>query len=297
MRLFPARTAAHQCSVFDGRASVATGRGVLLYTLTSPAPEQGGQFGFSMATTDYNRNGIPDLYVGASPHHVAGSTGSGVSAVFNGRNGSLLKTLSPPQSDVQPSTESDLGPNLGWTVAAPGDLNGDGLPDYLAGAPFLDVGANQDQGAVYVFRSASARAVRPGGQLHFTVLFTGPEGKPGKIIATGIFTATGKDVWVTGSGTSGVEREVFPTGTFLVTHTQTSNHATFDPVSCVGRQESTETITISGGTGEFTGISGTGTDTVRGTLVAKRTPSGCSQGEVVSSTFIVRGTAHVGFVG
>jgi len=142
--------------VFDGKASVAAGpdgHGVVLYSLRSPAPENGGQFGFSMATTDYNSNGHADLYVGASPHHVAGAGGSGVTAVFDGTNGLLLKTLALPAADVQPSTDTNLGPNIGWSNAAPGDLDGDGQPDYLGGAPFLDVGAHQDQGAVFAFQS------------------------------------------------------------------------------------------------------------------------------------------------
>lgn len=138
----------------QGKAWVFNGKtGAVLYGLNSPQPELGGQFGFAMAKTDYNKDGVPDLYVGSSPHHVAGAGGSGVTAVFDGRNGALLKTLPLPTGDRQPSTDSDLGPNLGWTVSAPGDLNGDGNPDYVAGAPFLDVGTHQDQGMVYVFFS------------------------------------------------------------------------------------------------------------------------------------------------
>lgn len=44
----------------------------------------------------------------------------------------------------------NLGPSLGWSSASPGDLNGDGNPDYVATAPFEDVGPNKDQGAGYV---------------------------------------------------------------------------------------------------------------------------------------------------
>lgn len=133
--------------VFDG----ATGN--VLYAINDPAPEGGDQFGWSMTATDFNQDGTPDLYVGASPHHVLGSPGSGGTWVFNGKDGSLLKSFPLPAADVQPSTSSDLGPNLGWTVAAPGDLNGDGQPDYLAGAPFWDSATNVNEGRVYTFTS------------------------------------------------------------------------------------------------------------------------------------------------
>jgi hypothetical protein len=133
--------------VFDGKT------GQVLYSLDDPTPEAGGQFGWSMAGTTYNSDSFPDLYIGQSPHHVAGSTGSGGSYVFGGHKDGLLKALELPASCVQPSTPSNLGPNLGWTVSAPGDLNGDGEPDYIAGAPFTDVGSNQDQGLLFVFVS------------------------------------------------------------------------------------------------------------------------------------------------
>ncbi|MCA1843602.1 MAG: integrin alpha [Actinobacteria bacterium] len=42
---------------------------------------------------------------------------------------------------------------MGWSAAAPGDLNGDGRPDYVAGAPYADVGRVQDQGRVVFFVS------------------------------------------------------------------------------------------------------------------------------------------------
>ena len=47
---------------------------------------------------------------------------------------------------------------LGWGLTAAGDLNGDGEPDYVGGAPFADVGANTDQGRVYAFLSRVAAA-------------------------------------------------------------------------------------------------------------------------------------------
>ncbi len=128
-----------------GRSWVFSGAtGAVLYELKDPTPSVGGAFGFSLARTDYNKDGTPDLYVGQNPHHPAAGEvvkeESGGTYVFDGDNGSLLKSLELPASDAQPGEANNLGSNLGWTIVAPGDLNGDGEPDYVAGAPFTDVG-------------------------------------------------------------------------------------------------------------------------------------------------------------
>ena len=106
-----------------------------------------------MAKTDYNKDGAPDLYIGQAPHHVPGTEQSGGTYVFNGRDGALLKALELPASGRQHGQASNMGPNLGWGLAAPGDMNGDGEPDYVGAAPFTDVGTNKDQGVLYAFMS------------------------------------------------------------------------------------------------------------------------------------------------
>jgi len=154
-----------------GRAFVFSGKdGSLLYEIKDPRPVAGGQFAFSMVKTDYNKDGTPDLYVGKTPHQ-EGGTGTvfdqrGGTDIFNGKDGSLLKSLDLPASDAQPGAPGNDGSNLGFTVAAPGDLNGDGEPDYVAGSPFEDVGTGlplncqaptpgcvQDVGREYFFLS------------------------------------------------------------------------------------------------------------------------------------------------
>ncbi len=151
--------------VFDGKATVDSfpaKRGVVAYEPKDPTPSQGGQFAFSLDRTDYNKDGTPDLYVGQSPHSVSGSDQSGGTYIFNGKDGSLLKSLELPAGVRQPGSPGDLGSNLGWSVAAPGDLNGDGEPDYLAGATFQNVGLNIDEGRAFVFLSRPS-ASGPGG--------------------------------------------------------------------------------------------------------------------------------------
>jgi hypothetical protein len=114
-----------------GRAFVFNGKtGALLYALDDPTPEVGGAFGWSMARTDYNRDGTPDLYVGQSIQETLAGSHWGGTYVFDGRDGSLLRAFELPASDVQPPSVPpaalNLGPGLGWSIAAPGDLNSDG---------------------------------------------------------------------------------------------------------------------------------------------------------------------------
>jgi len=147
--------------VFDG-ASVANGVPVVLRTLHDPTPEPGGQFGWSMSKTDYNHDGVNDLYVGQSPHVAAfPANQNGGTYVFDGKNvvdgtndALLLKALEMPTACLQPGVPpDDNGPALGWTVSTPGDLNNDGQADYVAGAPFFNRLPNVDEGVLLAFLS------------------------------------------------------------------------------------------------------------------------------------------------
>jgi len=133
--------------VFDGKASVAAGHGVLLYEVQDPAPAAAKAFGFTADTTDYNKDGTPDLFVGG--------LGGGDHEVYvsNGKDGSPLKTLALPASEIQPTVGKNSGTELGAGLRALGDVNGDGEPDYVTGAAYQDVGGRQDQGKLYFFLS------------------------------------------------------------------------------------------------------------------------------------------------
>ena len=79
------------------------------------------------------------------------ATELGETNLFNAQ-GAFIATLSMPAPyNQQQGTATDQGPELGWNVSAPGDLNGDGMDDYVAGAPGTNVGTNQDQGVLVVF--------------------------------------------------------------------------------------------------------------------------------------------------
>jgi FG-GAP-like repeat len=100
-----------------------------------------------VSRTDYNKDGRTDSYISNLQSQ------NTTTSIFDGRDGSLLKTLALPASEAQPPRPMNNGSSLGWSSRAPGDLNGDGEPDYVAAAPYQDVGANQDQGKVFFFLS------------------------------------------------------------------------------------------------------------------------------------------------
>jgi len=212
--------------VFDGKATADAGSGVVRYALSDPTPETGGQFGWSLDKTDYDKDPVPDLYVGSAPHHGGGSQKGGT-YVFNGTDGAELKRLELPDGDVQPNDGSfvPFGPNLGWGLAAPGDLNADGEPDYAAGAPFMNVGGNPDQGRMYAFLSpgpspspspAPGPVGGPGGSMPGApaggdttpplVTLTGPTAQSIKRKSVFVDAEADEDANLTGKGTVGVPR-------------------------------------------------------------------------------------------
>ncbi len=136
---------------FEGRAWVFSGKDAVtgspsvplttpLLTFLDPTPEAFGSFGFSLANTDYDLDGRPDLYIGS----FAGSY------VFDGKNGALQKTFDLPAADQ--ATQPPGNTSLGFSIATPGDLNGDCEPDYVAGSLNWD-GAFVNQGRTYFYLS------------------------------------------------------------------------------------------------------------------------------------------------
>jgi hypothetical protein len=131
--------------IFDGKASLEAGEGVVLYEINPPNPQPAAAFGFPANRTDYNKDGTTDLYISAF------SSDDGKTHVFDGRDGSLLKTLALPATETQQNMEGNSG--SGQVGRALGDVNGDGEPDFAAGAGGQDVNGVQNQGRLFFFLS------------------------------------------------------------------------------------------------------------------------------------------------
>jgi len=120
----------------------------------------GGELGSSVAAAgDIDRDGTPDILVGV-PHHVSVAeadeeelNSAGRAFVFSGATGGVLLTLDDPTPEEQAK--------LGFAVAGLGDVNSDGVPDLLVGAPDKDTqGGLANSGIAYVFSGSNGSLIR-----------------------------------------------------------------------------------------------------------------------------------------
>ena len=127
----------------EGRAFVYSGQdGSLLHTLEPPADRGGSAFGwFVHSAGDLDQDGVQEIAVGAPYTTVGDLSVQGRAYIYNGADGQLFLTIENP--------EPKEGSTFGWRIVDAGDLNKDGIPDLLIGAPYHDVGAYQGQGAAY----------------------------------------------------------------------------------------------------------------------------------------------------
>uniref|UniRef100_A0A452RWF4 Phosphatidylinositol-glycan-specific phospholipase D n=1 Tax=Ursus americanus TaxID=9643 RepID=A0A452RWF4_URSAM len=105
-----------------------------------------GRFGSALAVLDFNRDGVPDLAVGAPSvgSEKLAYTGA-VYVYFGSRQGGMS---SGPNVTI---SCQDTYCNLGWTLVA-ADVNEDGEPDLVMGSPFAPGGGKQ-KGMVAAFYS------------------------------------------------------------------------------------------------------------------------------------------------
>ena len=136
----------------QGRVFAFSGRtGKLLYSLTDPFPRAGEGFGWRVASGgDLNEDGVPDILIGAPYKTGEGTRSEGAAFVFNGANGSLLFSLRNPGLYKSYS-------GFGLSVVPSPDINGDGVPEILVGAPYQKVDYDYVQGEVFLFDGRNGR--------------------------------------------------------------------------------------------------------------------------------------------
>ncbi|MGH7321650.1 MAG: FG-GAP-like repeat-containing protein [Candidatus Rokuibacteriota bacterium] len=113
----------------------------------SKVPTFEDNFGHAVAAGDVNKDGFPDVIVGAWGADANGAD-SGAVYVFLG-GAQMAKSRTAKDANVILKGEATID-YFGFSVAGGCDVNGDGVGDVIVGAPLNDGGA-KDAGAVYVF--------------------------------------------------------------------------------------------------------------------------------------------------
>jgi len=109
----------------------------------------GQQAGWSVANAgDIDADGIDDMLIGA-PSQVGGTAPAGSAYLMLG--GSRVGTYALASTATARFTGLAAGDTFGASVAAAGDVNGDGFGDIVVGSPGQDHLANLDAGAAYVY--------------------------------------------------------------------------------------------------------------------------------------------------
>ena len=131
--------------------------GSLIYTVTSPASQNGGEFSGAVPVgsitslsansvdiiDDIDNDGVVDFAVGAPSEDDDNPSGArGRAYLFSGADGQLLQTFLPPGSDFT---------FFGAVISAIGDINSDGIRDVLISDPIKSTNGFFQNGEAYAY--------------------------------------------------------------------------------------------------------------------------------------------------
>jgi glycosylphosphatidylinositol phospholipase D len=139
----------------DAKTQFASGVDLSSAGIVLTGKEDGGRFGWAIAVLDFNLDGYEDLAVSAPQEGARNSLYNGRVYVFAGSEEGLAVEPSIIISDMLKKAA------LGFSLTA-GDMNGDGNPDLVIGAPFREVvssgGDKMKQcGSIAIFNSSKKR--------------------------------------------------------------------------------------------------------------------------------------------
>jgi hypothetical protein len=160
-----AQNESHGGTPNGGRVHVYNGRtGGRLYTIGPPVRQMLGSFGWSVSgISDVTGDRRGDIIIGAPWEAAGNGTITGRAYLYSGADGRMVRAWASPWGN-------EMG-GFGWATTAVPDVNGDGVPDVVIGAPFeTHPGRGTNSGRVYIFCGRTGVFVRallsPLGQAH-----------------------------------------------------------------------------------------------------------------------------------
>lgn len=152
--------------------------------------------------------------------------------------------------------------------------------------------------AVVLLGPVTAASAESGGQTF--LLYQGPDEDHFTVFAAGPISGVGTDLLLAervDPSTGRTQRDtetVFPGGSTFNTLTVLDNSLQIDPLTCVARVSGRSHLDITGGTGDFEGVSGSGEVEFLAISISKRTQQGCSRTEMTTYAIArITGTADL----
>jgi FG-GAP repeat protein len=178
-------------ALYGSAGTGLTTAGAQTFVQPVSAVEEDDNFGFSVASGDFDNDGFADLAAGAPFEDVGSTLDAGAVSALYGSTGVGL-ALAGAQTFVQPVSAVERDDTFGWSLAA-GDFDDDTFADLAAGAPFEDVGSTVDAGATSALYGSTGTGLTTAGAQTFVQPVSAVERDDvfGFSLASGDFNANG----------------------------------------------------------------------------------------------------------